>query len=45
MRDVEIILLWEDRRTNSFVRHFLKHRNFKGRDIKTLPLPHSSGAG
>ena len=45
MRDVEIILLCEDRQTDSFVRRFLRHRNFKERDIKTLPLPHSSGAG
>lgn len=30
MRGVEIILLREDRRTNSFVRHFLKHRNLRG---------------
>ena len=45
MSGVKIILLCEDKQTDSFVRHFLKHRNFKGRDIKTLSLPHSSGGG
>ncbi len=45
MSGVKIILLCEDKQTNSFVRNFLKHRNFKGRDITTLPLPARSGSG
>lgn len=44
MSGVKIVLLCEDQRTNSFVRNFLKHRNFKkGRDITTLVA--SSGSG
>ena len=45
MSGVEIVLLCEDQQTNSFVRNFLKHRNLKGHDITTLPLPASHGAG
>ena len=45
MSGVEIVLLCEDQQTNSFVRNFLKHRNFKSHDITTLPLPASRGAG
>lgn len=44
MSGVKIILFCEDQQTNSFVRNFLKHRNFKkGRDITTLLA--SSGSG
>ena len=45
MSGVQIVLLCEDTQTESFVRNFLKHRNFKGRDIDTCPLPDGSGAG
>ena len=45
MKAVRIILLCEDKQTDSFVRRFLKHRNFTNRDIKTLPLPHGSQSG
>ena len=45
MSGAKIILLCEDKQTDSFVRRFLKRRNFKSRDIKTLPLPDSRGAG
>ena len=34
-----IVLLCEDQQTDSFVRRFLRRRNFKHRDIYTLPLP------
>lgn len=43
MSGVQIVLLCEDKQTESFVRNFLKHRNFKGRDIETRPLPRSNG--
>lgn len=43
MSGVKIVLLCEDQQTNSFVRNFLKHRNFKDRDITTCPLPRSNG--
>lgn len=43
MSGVKIILLCEDQQTDSFVRNFLKHRNFKYRDITTCPLPRSNG--
>lgn len=42
---VRIILLCEDSQTDAFVRRFLKHRNFRDRDIRTLPLPHGSQSG
>lgn len=45
MSGVEIVLLCEDQQTNSFVRNFLKHWNVKGRNITTLRLPASRGAG
>ena len=35
---VGIALLCEDSQTDAFVRRFLKHRNFRGRDIRTLPF-------
>ena len=38
-----VILLCEDRRTNTFVRRFLTRR-FKNHDIETLPLP-AEGTG
>lgn len=40
-----IILLCEDQRTNTFVRRFLKSRNFRSRDINTLPLPFETTQG
>ena len=45
MSGVKIVLLCEDKQTDSFVCNFLKHRNFEGRDITTLSLPASSGSG
>ena len=45
MSGASIILLCEDKLTDSFVRRFLKHRNFSGRDIRTLPLPAGSQSG
>ncbi len=45
MSGVKIVLLCEDTQTESFVRNFLKHRKFQGRDINTCPLPEGSGAG
>ena len=45
MSGVRITLLCEDSQTDAFVRRFLSHRKFRGRDIKSLPLPdgHRSG--
>ncbi len=37
-----IVLVCEDTPTDSFVRRFLRSRQFKARDIRTLPLPHGS---
>lgn len=34
----KIVLLCEDSQTDSFVRRFLRHRNFRSHDIDTLPL-------
>ena len=45
MSGVRIVLLCEDSQTDSFVRRFLKHRNFRARDINTLPIPQGSGSG
>lgn len=45
MKKVRIVLLCEDKQTDSFVRRFLKFRNFTHSDIKTLPLPHGSQSG
>lgn len=45
MSAVRIVLLCEDSQTESFVRRFLKHRNFKARDINTLPLPDGRRSG
>ena len=42
---VRIVLLCEDAATNTFVRRFLRRRQFKARDITTLPLPHGSQSG
>lgn len=42
---VEIVLLCEDQNTNTFVRRFLRGRQFKARDIRTLPPPHGSQSG
>lgn len=33
------VLLCEDSQTEIFVRRFLSHRNIRGRDVYTLPLP------
>ena len=45
MSGVGITLLCEDSQTDAFVRRFLKHRNFRGRDIRTLPLPSGRQSG
>jgi len=45
MSGVTIVLLCEDKQTDSFVRRFLKHRNFKYRDIRTVSLSAGSGSG
>ena len=42
---VRIVLLCEDSQTESFVRRFLWHRNFRRRDILTRPLPHGKQSG
>ena len=42
---VRIVLLCEDSQTESFVRRFLSHRNFRNRDILTKPLPHGKQSG
>ncbi len=42
---VRIILLCEDSQTDTFVRRFLKRRNFQGRDIDTRPLPAGRQSG
>lgn len=41
----KIILLCEDKQTDSFVRRFFGHRNFGGHDILTLPLPGGAQSG
>ena len=40
-----IILLCEDKQTDSFVRRFLSHRKFGHHDIYTLPLPGGTQSG
>ncbi|WP_419942087.1 hypothetical protein [Candidatus Palauibacter sp.] len=40
-----IVLLCEDRQTDLFVRRFLGHRNFRGRDITTCKLAAGGGFG
>jgi len=45
MSGVKIVLLCEDKQTDSFVRNFLKHRNFTTRDIRTLLPKLGSGSG
>lgn len=42
MKGIQIVLLCEDNQTDSFVRRFLKRRNFRHRDIETRPLSHGS---
>ena len=42
---VRITLLCEDSQTDTFVRRFPRRRKFRGRDIRTLPLPHGTGSG
>jgi hypothetical protein len=42
---VSITLLCEDSQTDAFVRRFLKYRNFRSRDIRTLPLPSGRQSG
>ena len=44
MSGVRIVLLCEDSQTDSFVRRFLKHRNFRAREINTLPILRGSGS-
>ena len=39
------VLLCEDSQTESFVRRFLWHRNIRGRNIFTKPLPHGKQSG
>lgn len=38
-------MLCEDLKTDVFVRRFLRHRNFKNRDVTTLPFPRGKGSG
>ena len=45
MSGVSVTLLCEDAQTDAFVRRFLRRRNFRGRDVRTLPLPDGSGSG
>ena len=45
MSGVKIVLLCEDKRTDSFVRNFLEGREFRRHDIHTCPLPEGSGSG
>ena len=45
MSRVDITLLCEDSQTDAFVRRFLKRRNFRHRDITTLPLPAGGQSG
>ena len=42
---VRIVLLCEDSQTESFVRRFLWQREFRSRDIQTIPLPHGKQSG
>ncbi len=42
---VRIVLLCEDAATDTFVRRFLRRRQFKAHDITTLPIPHGSQSG
>ena len=41
----KIVLLCEDQSTNTFVRRFLRGRQFKAHDITTPSLPHGSQSG
>ena len=41
----KIVLLCEDRQTDVFVRRFLRHRNFRGRDSQTCKLAAGRGSG
>ena len=45
MSGVRIVLLCEDSQTDAFVRRFLRHRNFRSRDIDTRPLPAGRQSG
>lgn len=40
-----VVLLCEDRQTNSFVRRFLSCRGFSHHDVTTLPFPHGTQSG
>ena len=40
-----VVLLCEDRQTDSFVRRFLSCRGFSHHDVTTLPLPHGAQSG
>lgn len=45
MSRVRIVLLCEDRKTDVFVRRFLKQRKFTNRDVTTLPFAGGKGSG
>jgi hypothetical protein len=45
MKNVKVVIICEDKAQESFVREFLRHRNFKHRNIRTLPLSNGKGAG
>lgn len=45
MSRVKIILLCEDKQTDSFVRRFLKQRNFRDHEINTLEIPDGRQSG
>ena len=45
MSGVRVVLLCEDLQTDAFVRRFLRHRNFRNRDIDTRPLPSGRQSG
>ncbi len=42
---VRIVLLCEDAATDTFVRRFLRRRQFTPHDIRTFPIPHGSRSG
>ncbi len=45
MSGVKILILCEDKQTDTFVRRFLKHRNFRNHDFRTFPLPGGKQSG
>ena len=40
-----VVLLCEDKQTDSFARRFLRYRGFSHHEITTLPLPHGAQSG